>query len=133
MLPLEQEKWAQEAAGYFQGLGAAGAWGVHVARLYVAFWAAGLNPRITSLFRDPRHQRDLRAQWDRGQREGLRARPADPDTSGHCKTNWLGRPAAVAVDMPTNNDRRAAVIAKSLGVGVGADFRDPDPVHYYLR
>lgn len=130
VLPPAYLDWARSAAAAFRAAGAAPGWDYDAAKLYIAFWAAGLSPRITSLWRDPGHQRELRAAWDRGDRAGLRARPADPDTSLHCQTS-VGRPAALAIDMPTTDDTRAARIAQDLGVGAGLAFRKPDPGHYY--
>jgi len=125
------EKWASSAAGYFQtALGLASSFALPVARLYIALWAAGLNPRISRGWSDPAHQAELRARWDRGDRAGLRVRPAAD--SLHTKTTFLGAPASKAVDMPSDNDAAAAKIASQLGIGTGLTFSTPDPGHYYL-
>lgn len=129
MLPEAYEKWAQAAASAFQGAGAAKGWAVDCARLYVACWAAGLNPRVSSIFRDPARQKALQEQWDSGNRAGLRARPAS--NSKHTRTGFLGGPASTAMDMPTDNDAAAAKIAAGLGIGHGLAFADPDPGHYF--
>jgi hypothetical protein len=91
----------------------------------------GLAPRITRGWSDPKHQDELRKRWDRGDRAGLRVRPAE--NSKHTTTGFLGRKAATAIDIPTNNDARMAQIARALGIGAGADFKDSDPGHYFQR
>lgn len=91
--------------------------------------AGGLGPRVTSGWRDPDHQRALQARWDAGDRAGLRARPASD--SLHTKTDWIGDPAARAVDIATSDDTRAAQIASALGIGAGLYFTHPDPGHFY--
>jgi len=133
VLPRELEEWAIMAAPVFKHAGAAGGADLAFARLYVALWHRGLNPRITSLFRDPGKQRAMRQAWDSGNRAGLRARPADPSTSLHCQTSFAGTPASRAIDIVCDDDIAAAAVARSLQVGAGADFRDPDMGHYYLR
>jgi len=127
------EQWAVSAGPYFQrSLGLTSAFAVPAARLYIALWAAGLNPRISRGWSDPSHQAALRAAWDRGDRSGLRVRPADPANSLHCKSTFLGSPDAKAVDMPCSDDAKGASIARSLGIGAGIAFSTPDPGHYYL-
>lgn len=91
----------------------------------------GLAPHIQRGWTDPEVQKAMQRQWDAGNREGLRARPATD--SLHTRTDWTGLPAARAVDVTTNSDGQAAAIARALGIGVGADFRDPDPGHYFDR
>lgn len=130
MLPSAYEAWATQAAPYFRSqLGLTPAFSLQAARLYVALWGAGLSPRIARGWSDPSHQRELQARWDRGDRAGLRVRPAT--NSKHALTDWLGAPAAQAIDMPTIDDGRAAVIARDLRIGAGLSFSDPDPGHYY--
>lgn len=92
---------------------------------------AGLAPRITRGWSDPKHQEELRARWDRGDRAGLRVRPAA--NSKHTNTGFLGRRNALAIDVPSNNDTRMAAIARALGVGAGLDFHDSDPGHYFAK
>lgn len=99
-----------------------------VAVLLAYFFSYNLNPRITSGFRDPKKQAAMREQWDSGNRAGLRARPAA--ASKHSVTNWIGQPAAEAIDIVTNNDYQAAQIARALKIGDGLAFGDPG--HYYL-
>lgn len=91
--------------------------------------AEGLAPRITRGWSDPKHQAELRARWDRGDRAGLRVRPAAD--SKHTVTGFLGKKSAHAIDAPSRNDRRMAEIAKALGVGAGLDFHDSDPGHFF--
>jgi len=132
MLPQAYEQWAQSASGYFkENYGLNGAMALDSARLYVVLWANGLNPRPTSGWRDPSKQAAMRAAWDRGDRAGLRTRPADPAASDHCKTTFLGSPASNAFDMVSSNEQRAAELAKSLGIGCGWYFANRDPGHYY--
>ena len=132
MLSPDYEAWCVEATPYFrESLGLQSAFARPVARLYLSLWFAGLAPRLTSGFRDPSKQRELRALWDSGVRRGFLAKPANPDTSLHCKTSFTGAPASRAVDMPCTNDRLAAQIASQLGIGAGLNFREPDPGHYY--
>lgn len=124
------QKWADAAVPYFVS-----AWGldsifaVRCGLLYLALHFAGLRPRITSGFRDPAKQAAMRAAWDRGDRQGLRVRPADPKSSMHCQ-EAAGRPASRAIDMPCDNDVLAAQIAQGLGLRAGQYFSTPDPGHY---
>lgn len=130
-LKLYLGKWPEMAKDYFQGTwGLDPTFAVQVGLLYAALHFAGLNPRITSGFRDPAKQRAMRAAWDAGNRVGLRVRPADPDGSRHCKTSFTGSPASLAVDMPCDNEQLAAQIAKALGFRAGLYFNPPDPGHY---
>lgn len=104
------------------------------ALLLAYFFQYGLNPRITSGFRDPAKQKALQAAWDRGDRQGLRARPADNSDHSATRSGFLGAKAASrAIDITTSNDARAAAIARALGIGAGADFKSPDPGHYFVR
>jgi len=123
--------WPSQAVGYFTSV-----WGLNtefaarVAVLYLAQWVLGLNPRITSGFRDPEKQAHMRARWDAGDRAGLRARPADPDKSKHCRTTIAGGPNAMAVDIVSSNEVLSANIAQALGLTAGQFFKTPDPGHY---
>lgn len=89
----------------------------------------GHAPRIARGWSDPTHQAELRARWDRGDRQGLRVRPAAD--SKHTVTGFLGSKKALAIDIPTGNDRRMAEIAKALGIGAGITFHDSDPGHFF--
>lgn len=130
MLPEAYENWARAAAPYFGGTyGLASDFALSVSRLYIVFWGAGLNPRVTSGFRDPAKQKAMQARWDAGDRAGLRARPASQ--SAHTVTGFLGRPAARAIDMVTSDETLAASLSTRLGVGAGLYFDKSDPGHYY--
>lgn len=111
--------------------GLASDFAARVAELLAYLDSGGLRPTITSGFRDPSHQKDLIAKWDRGDHSGLRVRPAVD--SLHSKTSWLGAPASQAVDIATADDYRAASIARALGIGVGLDFHEPDRGHYFNK
>ena len=131
ILDEQLENWARGACEYFtQSFGLDAKFALMVARLYICFWAHGLQPRITSGYRALSKQLELQRQWDSGNRAGLRARPAG--ASKHTLTDWVGRPASKAIDMPTNDDARAAQLARQLGIGAGFDFKEKDPGHYYL-
>lgn len=122
--------WPDLAAPYFiQEWGLDSIFAVRVGLLYLALHFAGLRPRITSGFRDPRKQAAMRAAWDRGERAGLVVRPADPKNSLHCLEAG-GRPASRAIDMPCDNNVLAAEIARGLGLRAGQYFSTPDPGHY---
>lgn len=123
--------WPNQAAEYFsRQWGLAAPFAVKLALLYAVLHMAGLNPRITSGFRDPAKQRAMRAAWDRGDRQGLIVRPADPDGSRHCRTALGGSPAATAVDLQCSNNQLAAKIAVALGLRAGEYFSTPDPGHF---
>lgn len=104
--------------------------GEKVAILLAYATDGGLNPRVTSGYRDGSKQKEMQARWDAGDRQGLRVRPATD--SKHSNTSWM-RGAALAVDIATNNDFRMAQLARAIGLGAGADFNTPDPVHYYKK
>lgn len=130
VLTKEMENWSNQAAGYFRSaFGLQGSFALSVARLYIALYFAGLSPRITSGWRDPSHQRDLQARYDAGERAGYLARPAS--NSKHTNTNFIGQPAALAVDMPCTDNIAAAKIAQRIGLGSGIYFKQSDPGHYY--
>jgi hypothetical protein len=130
MLPPEYENWAKAAAPYFRdAYGLEGNFALPIARLFVALWGQGLNPRVTSGFRDPSKQKEMQARWDAGNRAGLRARPAT--NSAHTATGFLGRPAAKAIDIVSSDEKKAADIASRLKVGAGLYFQKSDPGHYY--
>lgn len=128
-------RWPGEAAPYFVAQ-----WGLNpefaakVAVLYLCLYAAGLNPRINSGFRDPEKQKQLIAKWDALKREGkdplkhgFIGKPASPDGSRHCRMQF-GKPSSTAIDMPCSDNNKAALIAKALGLRAGVDFNDPG--HY---
>ena len=123
--------WPDQAADYFVNV-----WGLNpdfarkVAVLYLAQLVLGLNPRITSGFRDPEKQAQMRARWDSGDRAGLRARPANPDTSKHCRTTLMGGPNSHGIDIVSSDEQLSAEIARALGLAAGKFFTTPDPGHY---
>ena len=122
--------WPREAAPHFVTTwGLDPTFAVKVALLYLALYFAGLRPRITSGFRDPAKQAAMRAAWDRGERHGLRVRPADPSSSLHCR-GTASRPGSLAIDMPCDNDHLAAQLAQGLGLRAGYFFTVSDPGHY---
>jgi len=122
--------WPRDAAPSFVSTyGLDPTFAVKVGLLYLALFFAGLRPRITSGFRDPAKQAALRAAWDRGDRQGLRVRPADPSASLHCRTA-SGRPASLAIDMPCENEQLGAQLAQALGLRAGYYFTVSDPGHY---
>lgn len=124
------EDWAKQAASWWENQGAASSAALQMARLYAYSWAAGTGPNVSSVFRNPSKQKAMLDAWNRGERAGLRAQPADPKTSAHCYTGYFGKPAARAVDMPSRNDKRTAEIARWLGLTAGENFRTRDPGHY---
>lgn len=99
-----------------------------IAVLYLALLMLKLNPRVTSGFRDPKKQEELVRRWNAGDRKGFIGKPASPDTSRHCRTTMTGGPNSMAIDMPCDDNNRAALIAKALGLRAGVDFNDPG--HY---
>ena len=100
----------------------------HCATMLAYFFEYSLNPVVTSGYRTAEKQAQLSTAYQRGQ-AGVVAKPAVD--SLHCKTNWLGKPAARAIDISTRNPALAAEIAAALGIGAGFYFRIPDPVHFY--
>jgi len=122
--------WLKAAADYF-----ASQWGlspelaVKAALLYLACYAAKINPRITSGFRELEKQKASQKAWDAGNRQGLAVRPAT--TSLHTVTS-LGKPASRAIDIQTSNQKLAADIARIIGLRAGYYFSTPDPVHFDL-
>lgn len=130
IIPEPWKNWANNAKKWFENQGANSNAAYYFALLYGFASAYGLQPRVTSIFRDPDYQDQLRERWDRGDRAGLRARPAE--NSKHSNETWLGRADSLAMDMPTNNDSFTAQLAEQIGLKTGASFRKPDPGHYYL-
>lgn len=90
----------------------------------------GVSWEVTSGFRDPKRQRDLQKAWDRGNRQGLKVRPAT--NSKHSHTTFLGKPNAHAIDIATSDEKLAGEIAKYLRINWGGDFKNYDPVHFYI-
>lgn len=114
--------WLKQAAEYFaREWGLLDAFASKIALFYAYLWSMGLSPRITSGYRDPKKQKAMQEAWDRGDRAGLKFRPAT--NSDHCKRK--------AVDIQTSNPREAARIAKLLGIGTGLDYGDE--VHFFQK
>lgn len=121
--------WPAQAVPYFVK-----DWGLNpdfaqkVALLYLCLVVMGLNPRVTSGFRDPKKQQELVNRWNAGDRKGFIGKPASPDTSRHCRTTWTGGANSMAIDMPCSDNVKAAHVARALGLRAGVDFNDPG--HY---
>lgn len=126
---LALQNWADMAAPHFEKLGASKESARKFALLYVTAHVKGFQPRITSIFRDPAKQKAMQERWDRGDRSGLRARPATD--SQHTKVGFFGGASSKAMDMVTNNENETVKIAREIGLGAGATFAKPDPGHYY--
>lgn len=121
--------WPAQAAPYFvKEWGLNADFALKVSVLYLALSVMGLKPRVTSGFRDPKKQKELIARWNAGDRAGFIGKPANPDTSRHCRTTLTGKPDSRAIDMPCNDNNRAAMVARALGLRAGVDFNDPG--HY---
>lgn len=128
--------WPDMAAPYFREVwGLAPAFAVKAAILYAALSLLGLKPRINSGHRSATKQRQLLATWNAwkaagkpGMPPGFIGKPANPDTSRHCRETLDGRPAATAIDMPCSDIPLADSIARALGLRAGSDFNDPG--HY---
>lgn len=121
---MDYRDWVKQATEYLKGQ-----WGLDAtfAGQVALFWAYcalyGLNPTITSGYRDPAKQKAMQEAWDRGQRSGLKVRPAS--SSDHTRRR--------AVDITTSDPGLAARIARALGLGAGADFKTPDNVHFFRK
>jgi hypothetical protein len=127
------EQWLNYAADILREYyGVNHAFGRQLAYLVLYCYDAGVDFDITSAWRDPGHQKDLQRAWDRGDRKGLAARPADQ--SKHCHTDISGRPDAMAVDLACGPRLKEVVkFAKFCGIKWGGDFvTSPDPVHFYV-
>jgi len=90
----------------------------------------GLSPIITSGFRSPEKQEQLRARYAAGDRSVV-VPPAL--NSKHSKRDFFGNPASEAIDISTSNAQLSAFIAESLGIGAGYRFNPPDKVHFYYK
>lgn len=123
--------WPKQAASWFEAsYGLNPDFALKVAMLYLALWAARLNPRVTSGWRDPSHVRDLQRQWDSGDHTGLKVRPLDPEKSKHSRTNLWGGPDAHAVDIQCSDSQLAGRIGQALGLEAGVFYTHPDPGHF---
>jgi len=125
------EDWIEGTAKWLQNThGLAESFAPKVARFLAYCYQYKLSPRIIVGFRSPEHQEAMQRAWDRGERTGLRVRPAT--NSKHSVRDDSGRGASHAIDIVTSNDSQAAAIARYLGIGAGQDFTHPDPGHYFL-
>jgi len=102
--------------------------GEKVALFFLYLKQYNLNPQITSGFRSPEHQQELLRRWQNGD-PSIVVKPAI--NSKHSTTH-MGKPAATAVDIKTNNPAIAAQIAEQLKIGAGYYFKNSDPVHFYV-
>lgn len=121
---VDYQSWLKQAAEFFRAT-----WGLEatfagqVALLYAYFMMYGLNPQIQSGRRDAAKQKAMQEAWDRGDRQGLKVRPAT--SSDHTR--------GTAVDITTSDPAMAARIAKAIGVGDGYSFKVSDPVHFFKK
>lgn len=98
--------------------------------LYLGYWVkrlGGLTIQINSAYRSPAYQKQLQAQWDRGNRAGLKVRPAD--SSRHTE----GRAFDVSVQGPEPSKatwENIGRVGETLGLRWGGRFSPPDPVHF---
>lgn len=107
--------------GESAGLSPDAAWGYAT----LAWWGEHFGiraPAITSGRRSAARQRELRGRWDRGDRRGLVARPAEH--SHHTSGN------AFDISAPPEVLRIFGSWAPLLGLRWGGTFRSPDPVHF---
>ena len=121
---VDFQQWLANAANYFHTN-----WqldknfSAKVALFYAYLSVYGLNPRVNSGRRDAAKQKAMQEAWDRGDRAGLKVRPAT--ISQHTE--------GLAIDIETNNPAMAAQIAKAIGLGDGYSFAKADPVHFYQK
>jgi len=127
-MSTDTEKWIKDAAVVLRdswGLDKSFSSSAALLFLYLAMY--GLSPTITSGFRSPAKQQELKRRYDAGD-PSIKFKPAN--NSKHCSTDWLGNPASLAIDISTSNPATAAEIARAIGVKPGYDFGDP--VHFYI-
>lgn len=91
---------------------------------------------VSSGFRSPAYQAQLRARWDRGDRAGLVVRPAlsSKHTQGRAvdlQFKYLGELVPVA-ETPMEYWRFLDDLLRPVGVRWGGRFRNPDPNHFEL-
>jgi hypothetical protein len=109
-------------------------WGLHSdlaakSALFLAYlFTYDLNPRITSGFRSPEKQAELQRRYEAGDPSVV----YPPAKNSKHSNMRLGKPAALAIDISTNNPELAARIAVAVGIRAGYYFSTPDPVHFYL-
>lgn len=98
-----------------------------VATFYAYLVQYGLQPKITSGFRSPEYQQQLRARYLAGDPSVI----VPPATNSKHSLTKGGKPAAQAIDISTNNQSLAARIAVAVGLKAGLYFSKPDGVHFY--
>lgn len=93
-------------------------------------WCAyyGLAPRINSGYRDEAFQQYLVDEFKKGNPNVHN--PLPPGKSLHNAKTWYGAPAALAMDMSTNNAYNAGYLAKQFGLVWGGKN---DAVHFGAR
>lgn len=129
------QEWIDQATDYFVDQ-----WGLNetlarkISQLYLWGLQSGFPMSVTSGFRDPEHQRELRERWDRGDRAGLAARPAT--NSKHSTTSFFGDPDAMAVDLSAGSSQNLRILGgwaqNYLGLRWGGTFKNADLVHFYI-
>lgn len=125
----ETKKWIDEMASYLRKqMGLDAQFGRSVAIFYLYLYQYGLSPIITSGYRSPDKQTELQKRYLSGD-QSVVVKPAI--NSLHSKTDLLGNPASMAVDISTSNPELSARIATALGIGAGYYYKTPDRVHYY--
>lgn len=126
---VEIENWLRAATQILiSSWGLESSFAIQVAKLYLYFLAYGLQPTITSGFRSPEYQKELIRRWEAGD-SSIIVKPAQTSKHSNMKLN---KPAAIAVDISTNNHKMAAMIAEALGLKSGYYFSKPDGVHFYV-
>lgn len=129
MLTNQIKSWVNTMAEYLRK-----EWGLEnnfaseIALFYLYLVQYGLSPKITSGFRSPAKQEELRRRYNAGDRTVI-VKPAE--NSRHSLTGFLNSPASRAIDIQTNNHQLAAQIASALKIKSGLHFSTPDPVHFY--
>ena len=111
-----------EAYATSQGLSDDAAWAYAV----LGWWSehfVPVAPKILSGRRSPFHNRQLQERWDRGDRAGLTARPAD--NSNHLRGEAWDIESGRALDI-------MAQLAPYVGVRWGGTFGKPDRNHFDL-
>lgn len=124
------DKWLKDMSFHLkESWGLDDTFAAKVALFYLYCAQYGLSPKLTSGYRSPEKQQQLTARYNAGDKSVV-VKPAT--NSKHSTTDWLGKPAARAIDISTNNKTVAAQIAKSIGIGAGYFYKTPDPVHFYI-
>lgn len=123
------EEWINEATPIFKKTYGLSDWlAGRCAALFLHGWLNGLNPRITSGYRSIQHQSQLRQDSLSGKVKTVVTPAKD---SLHTRTSFTNDPAAEAFDMRFSNQQKGIAIARTLGLGIGADFKTPDEVHFF--